>query len=70
MPSSGDRSAELARTVGLCARCRHAARQETARGSVFWRCRRAETEARFVRYPRLPVLACPGFEESSEPPSP
>ncbi|HWP65298.1 MAG TPA: hypothetical protein VNO26_05235 [Candidatus Limnocylindria bacterium] len=62
MPSSDDRSAELARTVGLCASCRHAARQETARGSVFWRCRRAETDPRFPRYPRLPVLDCPGVE--------
>jgi hypothetical protein len=69
MPNSGDRSPELARTVGLCARCRYAARQETARGSVFWRCRRAETDPRFVRYPRLPVLACPGFEEDTEPPA-
>jgi hypothetical protein len=70
MPSSGDRSAELARTVGLCARCRHAARQETARGSVFWRCRLAETDARFVRYPRLPVVTCPGFETNSAPRDP
>jgi hypothetical protein len=52
----------LARTVGLCARCAHAARQETARRSTFWRCRRAESDPRFARYPRLPVLACPGFE--------
>lgn len=49
-------------TVGLCADCRHARRQETARGSVFWRCARAEDEPRFVRYPRLPVTTCPGFE--------
>ena len=42
MPNSGDDRADLARTVGLCARCLHAARQETARGSVFFRCRRAE----------------------------
>ena len=67
MPSSGERSAELARTVGLCARCAYAARQQTARGSVFWRCRRAETDARFARYPRLPVVACPGFEDATDP---
>jgi hypothetical protein len=66
MPSSGDRSAELARTVGLCPRCRHVARQETARGGVFWRCRLAETDSRFTRYPRLPVLTCPGFSADDD----
>jgi len=48
--------------VGLCAACRHARRQTSARGSVFWRCLRAETDARFPRYPPLPVRACPGHE--------
>jgi len=48
--------------VGLCARCRHARRQTTARGSTFWRCLRAETDPRFVRYPSLPVRECAGFE--------
>jgi hypothetical protein len=51
-----------ARAVGLCADCRHARPQETRRGSVFWRCRLAETDPRFVRYPPLPVTACPGHE--------
>jgi hypothetical protein len=67
MPSSDAHTAELARTVGLCARCAHAARQETTRGSVFWRCRLAEADTTFVRYPRLPVLACPGFEAAAPP---
>lgn len=49
--------------VGLCARCRHARRQANARGSVFWRCARAESDPRFERYPRLPVVRCPAFEE-------
>ena len=48
--------------VGLCAACRHARTQETARGSRFWRCLRAETDPRLVRYPRLPVRECPGYE--------
>ena len=47
---------------GLCARCRYARVQTTERGSRFWRCLRAETDERFVRYPRLPVTECPGFE--------
>ncbi len=49
--------------AGLCARCRHAMAQENRRGSTFWRCRRAETDPRFRRYPPLPVTRCDGFEE-------
>lgn len=48
--------------VGLCARCRHARVQASARGSRFWRCLRADTEAAYLRYPPLPVRLCPGFE--------
>ena len=51
---------------GLCADCRHARVQETARGNEFWRCLRAETDPRFVRYPRLPVRECPGHERVPE----
>jgi hypothetical protein len=47
--------------AGLCRGCAHARLQRTARGSAFWRCLRADTDARFPRYPRLPVLACPGY---------
>jgi hypothetical protein len=48
--------------VGLCARCRFGHAQPTARGAVFWRCRRAESDARFPRYPPLPVRECAGFD--------
>lgn len=54
-PSEGER-------VGLCVRCTHARRQESAKGSVFWLCQRARHDPRFRRYPPLPVRACPGFE--------
>jgi hypothetical protein len=36
---------------------------KTARGARFWRCLRAEDDARFIRYPRLPILKCTGYEE-------
>lgn len=49
--------------VGLCARCRHGAGQRNRRGSTFWRCRRADADPRFRRYPPLPVTRCDGFEE-------
>jgi hypothetical protein len=57
-------SAETLRAVGLCATCAHARTTTTARGSTFYRCARAESDARFVRYPRLPVVRCGGFEEA------
>ena len=62
MSTAGARDADAERLIGLCARCRHARVQTTARGSTFWRCTRAETDPRFMRYPVLPVRVCPGFE--------
>ena len=47
---------------GLCATCRHARRVDSARGSRFWLCARSADDSRFVKYPRLPVLHCPGYE--------
>jgi len=49
---------------GLCGTCRHGHRIDTLRGTRYWRCRRSETDARFPRFPPLPVVACPGWEEA------
>ena len=49
---------------GLCRDCRHARRVTTPR-SVFWLCRRSATDPSFPRYPRLPVIACRGYEPGS-----
>lgn len=46
---------------GLCGGCQYARRIESDRGSVFYRCQLALTDPRFVKYPRLPVLACEGY---------
>jgi hypothetical protein len=55
--------------AGLCATCRHARRIVSGKGSVFWLCRRSETDPAFPRYPALPVLACTGYEpEVATPP--
>lgn len=48
--------------VGLCSVCRHVRTVENRRGSAFFLCGRARTDPSFPRYPRLPVLACRGFE--------
>ncbi|HXI32947.1 MAG TPA: YciI family protein [Gemmatimonadales bacterium] len=50
--------------VGLCFTCRWMRSTANRRGSVFFRCARAEDDARYVRYPPLPVQSCPGFEEA------
>jgi hypothetical protein len=49
--------------IGLCAACAHARVQHGARGSTFWRCARADDDARFRRYPPLPVRECAGHEQ-------
>jgi hypothetical protein len=48
--------------AGLCNLCRHQQEVRSGRGSRFSLCRRHKTDARFPKYPRLPVLRCPGFE--------
>jgi hypothetical protein len=47
---------------GLCSTCLHARRMESDRGSVFLLCELSWTDARFPKYPHLPVLACDGYQ--------
>jgi hypothetical protein len=49
--------------VGLCDSCRHQQRVPNTRGSVFSLCLRAREDDRYPKYPRLPVLRCPGYEQ-------
>jgi hypothetical protein len=53
---------------GLCAACRYARPVISARGSTFLLCRRSESDPHFPRYPRLPVVACAGFERTASVP--
>ncbi len=53
-------------TAGLCDRCRHQRLVPNTRGSVFSLCERSRTDPAYPRYPRLPVLSCPGFEPGAE----
>jgi hypothetical protein len=48
--------------AGLCADCRHVERIKSERGSTFYRCRLSTADPTFPKYPRLPVVECPGFE--------
>ena len=49
--------------LGLCAKCVHARSITSERGSIFLQCRLSFTDSRFPKYPRLPVLACNGYEK-------
>ncbi|MGH7450550.1 MAG: hypothetical protein ACRENG_04355 [bacterium] len=57
--------------IGLCQACRNVRVVNNGRGSTFYLCRLAEHDSRFPKYPRLPVLACDGYEPTaaSKPPS-
>jgi hypothetical protein len=46
---------------GLCGTCEHVKRTETKRGSVFYMCLLASTDAAFRKYPPLPVRRCHGY---------
>ena len=46
--------------AGLCDRCLNAEIVRSKR-SRFLRCRLADRDPRFAKYPRLPVVACDGF---------
>ena len=50
--------------AGLCDSCAHQQLVPNTRGSVFSLCRRSRTEPeRYLRYPRLPVTRCEGWEK-------
>ena len=50
--------------AGLCDSCLHARTIESAKGSEFLLCQRSATDPSYPKYPRLPVLSCPGYEQS------
>jgi hypothetical protein len=52
--------------AGLCDGCRHQQAVTSARGGWFSMCRLSFVDARFPRYPALPVVECAGFD-SREP---
>jgi hypothetical protein len=48
--------------IGLCAGCRHARPVKSERGARFLLCERSIHDGKFQKYPRLPVVQCPGYE--------
>ncbi|HLM49712.1 MAG TPA: hypothetical protein VK279_04130 [Solirubrobacteraceae bacterium] len=49
--------------AGLCDTCRFQRVIRTTRGSAFSLCERSRTDPAYVKYPRLPVRACPGWRD-------
>ena len=47
---------------GLCRNCRHSRQMESDRASVFFLCELSRTDSSFAKYPRLPVITCPGYQ--------
>lgn len=52
--------------TGLCKACLHARTIESAKGSSFLLCQRSATDPSYAKYPRLPVLSCPGYEPAKQ----
>jgi hypothetical protein len=65
MANAADTGMEQAR-AGLCADCVHARRVESSRASIFVLCELSRSDPRFSKYPRLPVLSCPGYKKNSQ----
>lgn len=53
---------------GLCDSCRHQQLVPNTRGSVFSLCLRSREDPRYLRYPRVPVTSCPGYEPEATAP--
>jgi hypothetical protein len=51
--------------AGLCDSCRHQREVRNTRGSSFSLCARSRDDPAYPRYPRLPVVSCPGHEPRS-----
>jgi L-amino acid N-acyltransferase YncA len=50
------------RPLGLCSTCVHQKIIRSGRGSTFSMCLRHKTDPSYPKYPRLPVIECPGHE--------
>ena len=48
---------------GLCTTCVHVRVVLSARNSRFLLCNLSQTDPRFSKYPRLPVLSCSGYQK-------
>ncbi len=52
--------------AGLCQTCEHCRAVQSSRGSRFYLCLLSETDPKYAKYPRLPVLKCEGYHAARE----
>ena len=48
--------------MGLCLDCRHARVVRSRTDRNYYRCGRSDHDARYPKYPRLPVMSCEGHD--------
>ena len=65
MSDRPDRAAPGGVGAGLCDTCAHQQVVRNTRGSSFSLCLRSREDPAYPRYPRVPVLACPGHTPSA-----
>lgn len=53
--------------AGLCESCANVRAVDTRKGSRFYMCQLSEVDPRFPKYPRTPVLRCPGYVPAPAP---
>lgn len=53
--------------TGLCSSCVHQKLIGNTRGSTFSLCERSKVDPAYPKYPRLPVLRCPGHTRRAPP---
>jgi hypothetical protein len=51
--------------AGLCLTCRFVRLVPSLRDTTYYRCGRSDADPSYPRFPRLPVVRCPGHEPRS-----
>jgi hypothetical protein len=51
--------------IGLCSDCLYMRQIKSDRGSTFYQCERSASNPEFPKYPRLPVIQCPGYDRNT-----
>ena len=62
------RETEREGRVGLCPGCPHVRVVRSRTNQDYYRCERSTADARYPKYPRLPVLRCDGYDPVEPPP--
>jgi hypothetical protein len=64
MMNDSPKSEQADRAWGLCATCRHRRLVVSDKGARFVFCELSKRDARFPKYPRLPMVRCEGFDRA------